>query len=123
MKKIFFYIIVCIPLFLSTTFAQKVRKPIQVESSKKQSSGFEYGLGLTNRYIWRGLDLAESPALVPNLIVTLGGLSLHATGVYALADKIDWNNEKTDVEELVWFADKVHATLKNLNVNFSIETI
>jgi hypothetical protein len=35
----------------------------------------------------------------------------------------DWKDEKAQVDELVWFADKVHATLKNCNVLFSIETI
>ncbi len=35
----------------------------------------------------------------------------------------EWNKESADVEELVWFADKVHAALKNYNVYFSIETI
>jgi hypothetical protein len=35
----------------------------------------------------------------------------------------DWQNESASVEELVWFADKVHAALKNYNVNFSIETL
>ena len=35
----------------------------------------------------------------------------------------DWGEETTSVEELVWFADKVHAALKNSKVYFSIETI
>lgn len=35
----------------------------------------------------------------------------------------EWDEESTTVEELVWFADKVHATLKNSKVYFSIETI
>ena len=35
----------------------------------------------------------------------------------------DWGKEETNVEELVWFADKVHATLKETNVYFTIETI
>lgn len=36
----------------------------------------------------------------------------------------DWPDEKTkNIEELVWFADRVHAALKTSNVYFSIETI
>ena len=35
----------------------------------------------------------------------------------------EWKNEKTNVNELIWFADKVHSTLKNHNVNFTIETL
>ena len=35
----------------------------------------------------------------------------------------DWPNDTADVNELVFFADKVHAALKGSNVYFSIETI
>ena len=35
----------------------------------------------------------------------------------------DWKNDVSDVDELVWFADKVHTSLKQSNVYFSIETI
>ncbi len=35
----------------------------------------------------------------------------------------DWPNNITKVDELVFFADKVHTALKNNNVYFSIETI
>ena len=35
----------------------------------------------------------------------------------------DWNEESATVEELVWFADKVHLALKKNKMYFSIETI
>jgi len=35
----------------------------------------------------------------------------------------DWPNNIEEVDELVFFADKVHAALKNSNVIFNIETI
>jgi hypothetical protein len=35
----------------------------------------------------------------------------------------DWNEEFTNVEDLVWFADKVHSALKKSNVYFTIETL
>ena len=35
----------------------------------------------------------------------------------------DWKGETASVEELVWFADKVHSALKKSNVYFSIETL
>jgi len=34
----------------------------------------------------------------------------------------DWKDDEIDLEELVWFADKIHSTLKNNNVYFTIET-
>jgi len=35
----------------------------------------------------------------------------------------EWDKESTDIEELLWFADKVHSTLKQNSVYFTIETI
>ncbi len=35
----------------------------------------------------------------------------------------DWNDESASLDELVWFADKVHLALKKNMVYFSIETI
>ncbi|UCH72477.1 MAG: hypothetical protein JSW62_02710 [Thermoplasmatales archaeon] len=35
----------------------------------------------------------------------------------------EWDEDSASVEELVWFADKVHSALKDDKVSFSIETI
>ena len=35
----------------------------------------------------------------------------------------EWDERDVSLEELVWFADKVHATLKESKVYFNIETI
>ncbi|MCK4332900.1 MAG: hypothetical protein KAV40_04910 [Thermoplasmatales archaeon] len=35
----------------------------------------------------------------------------------------DWRKEAASVDELVFFADKVHSALKNNKVYFNIETI
>jgi hypothetical protein len=35
----------------------------------------------------------------------------------------EWDEEKAAVEDLVWFADKVHSALKNSKVYFTLETI
>jgi len=35
----------------------------------------------------------------------------------------EWDERNVSLEELVWFADKVHATLKESKVYFNIETI
>ena len=35
----------------------------------------------------------------------------------------EWDEETVSVEDLVWFADKIHATLKNHKVFFNIETL
>lgn len=35
----------------------------------------------------------------------------------------EWKEESVDIDELVWFADKVHSVLKKNKVYFTIETI
>ena len=35
----------------------------------------------------------------------------------------DWNESSVGIDELVWFADKVHLALKKNKVYFTIETI
>lgn len=35
----------------------------------------------------------------------------------------DWGKDYNHIDELVFFADKVHAALRDCNVYFSIETI
>ena len=35
----------------------------------------------------------------------------------------EWNKEAADLDELIWFADKVHSVLKKNKVYFSIETV
>ena len=61
----------------------------------------------------------SSPSDIKNQLLNMG---FKATkGNYDFV--YDWNKDSADVEELVWFADKVHSTLKNSNVNFTLETI
>ena len=61
----------------------------------------------------------SSPSEIKNQLLNMG---FKATkGNYDFV--YDWNKDSADVEELVWFADKVHSTLKNSNVNFTLETI
>jgi len=61
----------------------------------------------------------DSPSEIKDLLLNMG---FKATkGNYDFV--YEWNKESSDVEELVWFADKVHSALKNSKVYFDIETI
>ena len=61
----------------------------------------------------------NSPSEIKNQLLNLG---FKATkGNYDFV--YEWNEESTNVEDLVWFADKVHSTLKKSNVYFTIETL
>jgi hypothetical protein len=60
-----------------------------------------------------------SPSEVKDLLLNMG---FKATkGNYDFV--YEWKEESENVEELVWFADKVHSALKDSKVYFDIETI
>ena len=58
------------------------------------------------------------PSEVADRVNTLGFKPM--TGVYDF--KYEWD-KKASVKDALWFADKVHATLKGYNVLFKVETI
>ena len=61
----------------------------------------------------------DSPSEIKDLLLNMG---FKATkGNYDFV--YEWNKESSDVQELIWFADKVHSALKNSKVYFDIETI
>ena len=61
----------------------------------------------------------SKPSEVKNQLLNLGFKT--AKGSYDFV--YDWVEEAVTVEELVWFADKVHSALKKHNVCFTIETV
>ncbi len=61
----------------------------------------------------------SSPSEIKSILLNIG---FKATkGNYDFV--YEWNEESVSIEELVWFADKVHSSLKDSKVYFSIETI
>lgn len=61
----------------------------------------------------------SSPSEVRDQLLNLGFKV--AKGNYDFV--YEWNKETATKEELVWFADKVHAVLKNTKVYFTMETV
>ena len=61
----------------------------------------------------------SSPSEVKDQLLNMGFKA--AQGNYDFV--YDWGQEAAGVEELVFFADKVHQALKQYNVYFTIETI
>jgi len=60
-----------------------------------------------------------SPSEIKNQLLNMG---FKATkGNYDFV--YDWSKDTANVDELIWFADKVHSTLKKSNVYFTIETM
>jgi hypothetical protein len=61
----------------------------------------------------------SSPSEIKNRLLNMG---FKATkGNYDFV--YDWGKETSNVDDLVFFADKVHSALKNDKVYFNIETI
>jgi hypothetical protein len=61
----------------------------------------------------------DSPSEIKDLLLNMG---FKATkGNYDFV--YEWNKESSDIQELIWFADKIHSALKNSKVYFDIETI
>jgi hypothetical protein len=60
-----------------------------------------------------------APSEIKNQLLNMGFKA--AKGNYDFV--FDWGKEKVDINDLVFFADKVHAALKNCKVLFNIETI
>jgi len=56
----------------------------------------------------------SSPSLIKNQLYNLG---FKATkGNYDFV--YEWDEKNVSIEELIWFADKIHAALKHSNVFF-----
>ena len=65
-------------------FAQEVRKPQKITTEKTSGFRLKYGSGLTTRYMWRGLDLARSPALLPYGAATFSNFEISLYGIFGL---------------------------------------
>jgi hypothetical protein len=61
----------------------------------------------------------SSPSEVQNQLLNLGFKV--TKGNYDFV--YDWDKNSASKEELIWFADKIHAALKKANVSFTIETV
>jgi len=61
----------------------------------------------------------SSPSEVKDQLLNMGFKA--AKGNYDFV--YDWGEEPASVNELIWFADKVHSTLKNHKIFFNIETV
>jgi hypothetical protein len=59
------------------------------------------------------------PSEIKNQLLNLGFVETKGNSDFFY----EWKGKTADINELVWFADKVHSTLKDNKVYFTIETI
>lgn len=64
------------------------------------------GVDFYNRYVWRGLDIANTPSIQPALSVAYGGLEIGTWGAYTLS------NESSEADEVDFWASYT-VNLKN----------
>ena len=85
-KLLFAFTIVSILIFTlgPNLIAQEVRKPMTITSEESNAFHLKYGMGLTTRYLWRGLDQAKSPALQPYAQALFYGFEISLYGVFGL---------------------------------------
>ncbi len=60
-----------------------------------------------------------SPSEIKDLLMNMGFKATRGNYDFVY----EWDEENVDLEELIWFADKVHSVLKNSKCLFDIETI
>jgi len=68
----------------SGLYAQEIRKPKKITTEETSGFKLKYGSGLTTRYMWRGLDLARSPALLPYGQATFSNFEISLYGIFGL---------------------------------------
>ncbi len=75
--------LLCFFCFLSVQAQEdKVRDEIEAEQ-KGEPAAINFGADLMSRFIWRGIDFGNSPAIQPNLSFSWKGLNIGAWGSYA----------------------------------------
>lgn len=70
--------------FNNELYAQEVRKPVRISSEESPGFQLKYGMGLSTRYIWRGLDQAKSPTLEPYGRALFSNFEISLFGVFGL---------------------------------------
>jgi len=91
-----FLVLVCIPCKL---VAQEDKVLDESElSAKEKSATLAFGADIMSRYIWRGIDFGNSPAVQPNLSFSWKGLTFGAWGSYAFSKHSVRINDSTVVD-------------------------
>jgi hypothetical protein len=83
MKKSFLPFVIALFL-VQTSFSQ--------DTIKKSTCQFTLGTDLVSRYIWRGKDFGNSPAIQPNVAFGVGGFKIGIWGSYAVIYNVNSGN-------------------------------
>lgn len=118
MKKVFTITVTLLLLVTTTLVAQEEAAPKEVVPKESEQSASEgvaellVGADFVSRYIWRGYDYGNSPAIQPNLAFSWKGLSIGAWGSYAFAQHSIQINDTT-------IEDAGHYTEMDLYISYT----
>lgn len=79
-------------------FAQEEKALEDQQESGKTPVSFNFGADLMSRYIWRGTDYGNSPAIQPNLNFSVAGISIGAWGSYSFAHHFVQLNDSISID-------------------------
>ena len=85
--------------FLTTVNAQE-QKEEQPSGKEENTSGasLSFGADLVSRYVWRGMDYGNSPAIQPSIALSWKGFTLGAWSTYAFANHSVAINDSTRID-------------------------
>jgi hypothetical protein len=93
MKKSIFYLLMAVLLVAVIPVSGQETPESGVPEGASEASGTEFYIGtdLVSRYVWRGTDYGNSPAIQPSVSVSLKGFTLGAWGSYGLFNEMGEN--------------------------------
>lgn len=84
MKKLNFFFAACLLLIVSfSARGQEIKESLDPQVEVESEDGFLIGADFVSRYVWRGMDIGNSPAVQPTIGFSWKGLEFGAWGSYA----------------------------------------
>jgi len=83
-RLLLLFFVCCTPLTILYAQDEQVQKEAE-ESVSDKSATLNFGADVMSRYIWRGIDFGNSPAIQPSIYFSWRGLNVGAWGSYSFA--------------------------------------
>jgi len=97
MKKLILLVFFC-SVSIHGLFAQDEQVIKEAEKSvSDKAATLNFGADIMSRYIWRGIDFGNSPAIQPTLFLSWRGLNVGAWGSYSFASYRRMKNDSVSV--------------------------
>ena len=93
-RKLFLSVrlILVLPFLIHLSCFSQTGDTHQQEKNPSNPPAFSFGADLVSRYIWRGKDYGNSPAIQPNISFSIAGLKIGAWGSYGVLYRKSYGN-------------------------------